>query len=170
VEGFGRERSRETALSRRRLRPGLQALERQLVAELIGIPGGPSLAYLRLLAERLRANQVICIAADGREGQRFQVVEALGRPFPVASGMPSLARSAGAALLPLFCFRNHRGRLQLVIEPPLDVAQPAEVVARRYAALFEGYLRRCPGQLRGWHFRPPLPLRGAALSPGAVGG
>jgi KDO2-lipid IV(A) lauroyltransferase len=175
VEGFGREPDRQTALYRRWLRPAMQALERRLLAEVIAIPEGPSLAYLRLLRERLRANRVICVAANGHGGQRFVVAEALGRPLAISTGMPSLARATGAALLPLFCFRDHGGRLRLVIGPPLDAArEPEEEIVRRYAALFDALVRRYPGQFRGWlslslallpRQAPPVG-RGAAMTGG----
>lgn len=141
------------------IRPLYRRAAESLYEEIVDIQDG-SLAYLRHLALRLRRNGVVCIMSLGRIGQKFAPVELLGERRYLATGALSLARTSGAALIPIFCFRDGDGTQRLVLEPPLTVA-PADgsethllEAATAYARMLEGYVLRHPGQWPYW-FPPP---------------
>jgi KDO2-lipid IV(A) lauroyltransferase len=142
-------------LGQRVIRPMQLRAAARLFAEVVIIQDG-SVAYLRRLAGRLRDNGIVCIPSLGVMGQRFVPVELLGERRYLATGVLSLARSTGAALIPLFCFRDRDGRWRLVLEAPIAVpaggkgdADLAGTMAA-YARLLEGYVRRHPEQWFSW--------------------
>jgi len=150
-------------VGRRLVRPVFDRVELRHVEEIVEIPDDASLAYTRLLLERLRRNALLCVAGDGRLGRRTVEVPFLGGSARFATGMVSLARLAGAPLLPLFCVALPSGALELTIEAPVssaaDGGRDAEgEVIRHYAAQLDARIRRSPGQYRSWH------RRGAAAS------
>jgi len=147
-----------------------ETCEKQFVAEIIYLPQSNSLVFTRTLLERLRQNAIICIPSDGRSGQKFIPREFLGCPSIFSTGMVSLARISGAAILPLFCLQGSEGRTRVVIEPPIHIASDAErerglensIV--EYVSLLEVYVRRYPEQYRSWHMlrRPASSQRQAS--------
>jgi lauroyl/myristoyl acyltransferase len=128
-------------------------LERRFVAEVIYLPASESLAFTRGMHQRLQRNEILCVSADGREGQRLVPLRFLGRTTPFAPGMVSLAKLSGAPLLPIFC----TGSDSLVIEAAIRVDPTAEreravqQALGQYAALLETYVRRRPELYRSWH-------------------
>lgn len=134
------------------------AREREFLASVITLPHSESLAFTRTLLATLERNQIVCITADVAHGQRLVAVPLFGRPKRFATGMVTLARTCGATLLPLFCFRGADGRLRVIIEPAIPVASTGdrdEAIAaplRHYAGLLESYIRRHPDQYRSWHY------------------
>jgi lauroyl/myristoyl acyltransferase len=81
----------------------------------------------------------------------------LGEPMSFATGMVSVARTGGAALLPLFCVREPDGRLRVIVEPAIPVShgrdrETVEQPLRSYADLLGTYIRRYPEQYRNWHY------------------
>lgn len=132
------------------------AREREFVASVIALPRSQSLAFTRVLLATLQRNEIVCITADVAHGQRLLTIPLLGEPKSFPTGMVSLARTCGAALLPLFCVRADDGRVQVIIEPAIPVPQDSreDIAAplRQYAALLESYIRRYPDQYRNWHF------------------
>jgi hypothetical protein len=169
LEGLpgGYDRRDQTRLFRAILRPFFQRSERSFADEIVLLSDtNTSLAYVKTLSARLRENRILCSSAEGARGWRFVVVDLFGRPRPFATGMLSLARTSGAAILPLFCFRDERGALRLVIEEPLAVPRDragAEELVRLHARRLESYIRRYPGEYRDWHQLGVPP-------PGALGG
>lgn len=131
--------------------------EKRFVKEIIHLPESNSLAFTRALLERLQRNAVVCIPADGGSGQKFIPVHFLGRAGAFPTGMVSLARISGAAILPLFCFRESTATIKVVIEAPLAIESNAdkerglENSIAGYVGLLEGYARRYPEQYRNWH-------------------
>jgi lauroyl/myristoyl acyltransferase len=71
--------------------------------------------------------------------------------------MVSLAKLAGATILPLFCFSNSDGQTTLILESPIPLdlddsrKQVNEKALMYYADLLESYIRRYPDQYRNWH-------------------
>jgi KDO2-lipid IV(A) lauroyltransferase len=137
--------------------PYFEAREREFTAGVIRLPRAERLGGLRQVLAALARNEVVSITADVAQGHRFVTVPVLGEPKPFATGMVSAARTAGAALLPLFCVREAEGRLRVIVEPAIPVAPERtptalEAPIGRYAALLEAYIRRYPEQFRDWHY------------------
>jgi lauroyl/myristoyl acyltransferase len=137
----------ETELRARIVRPWLDRLERQFVAEIIYLPRDDSLAFTRRLVQVLQADQALCVSGEGQIGQKRVVLSFLGRERAFATGMVSLAKLTGAPILPLFCWRDETGETRVVVEPPLDL----NTGIKAYAALLEAYVTRYPEQYRGWN-------------------
>ena len=86
-------------------------------------------------------------------GQRFETVEFLGTPTAVATGAVTLARATGAALIPLFCFRDG-GTPRLILEGSLDPAlDGGRAAAAAYVRRLDALVRAYPEQWRG-RFQP----------------
>jgi lauroyl/myristoyl acyltransferase len=138
--------------------PYFEARERAFVADVVTLSAATTIAALRRLLGLLGGNAFVCITADVALGERLVTVPLLGTPKRFATGMVTLARTSGAALLPLFCVRADDGRIRVIVEPP--VPTPAhgnrdavlDGAIRGYAALLESHLRRHPEQYRSWHF------------------
>jgi lauroyl/myristoyl acyltransferase len=133
------------------------AREREFTAGVIHLPQPEPLAAIRTLMAALRRNQILCITADVAQGHRLLTVPLLGEPKRFATGMVNVARTCGAALLPLFCVQEPDGHLRVIIEPAIPVApgRDDETLAqplRSYAALLGTYIRRYPEQYRNWHY------------------
>jgi lauroyl/myristoyl acyltransferase len=103
-----------------------ETCEKDFLAEIIYLPPTDSMAFTRVMLDRLKRNSIICLAGDGRYGQRLIEVPFLGVPKLFSTGMISLARNSGAAVLPLFCLGDGYTRFEAVIEPPIDVESSAE--------------------------------------------
>lgn len=132
--------------------------EKQWLAEIIFLPKSDSLAFTRTLLNRLQQNAILCIAADGQSGWKFMPIRFLGCTgvlFP--TGMVSLAKISGAAILPLFCLRDSAEGTKVIIEAPIhlesrvDKERNLENSIAKYARLLEDYVRRYPEQYRNWH-------------------
>jgi lauroyl/myristoyl acyltransferase len=112
-------------------------------------------APLDLLARRLGANGVVSITAQRGTGRAVEV-PFLDGGLRLAGGAPALAHKTGAALVPVFAFRNGTGVVEVVVEPPIRVegGMPREHAvdraARDYARILEPYVLRYPGQWLGW--------------------
>ena len=67
-------------------------------------------------------------------------------------GPVSLGLRSGAPLVPMYLIRNYHGRMQLVIEPPIEVTPTGDLVAdiaqntRRVISYLEALIRRYPDQ------------------------
>jgi lauroyl/myristoyl acyltransferase len=132
--------------------------EREFTEEVITLASSePSLAFTRRLLATLQRNGILCITADVPQGRRLVSLHVLGEAQPFATGMVTLSRSCGAPLLPLFCVRDHDGRIQVIIEPPSPIPNAGsreaivESPLRQYALRLEAYIRRYPEQYRSWH-------------------
>lgn len=133
------------------------AREREFTDDVILLPRPEPLATIRKLIAALRRNQILCITADVAQGHRLLTIPLLGEPKSFATGMVSVVRTCGAALLPLFCIRERDGRIRVIVEPAISVPSAGaretfEQPLRSYAALLETYIRRYPEQYRSWHF------------------
>jgi len=171
VEGLLYVGQEPTRLFRRVIQPAFTALELGFLEEILVLEPAHSLNHARMIANRLRANAIVCVAADGLHGSRFVELEFMGfqRRFP--TGIASLGRMSRAAILPIFCFRDGAGRGHLVIGQPRDIPparDAAGAAMRHYARLLESYVRRLPGQYRAWHLLTSAPR--VAAVPHLVGG
>lgn len=155
-----------TWLGQRGLRRLHRRLSRRAGLEIVEIAPG-SLAYLRGLVARLQRNALFVTSGLGTSGDKLVAVEALGTTLAIPTGMMSLARTTGAALLPLVAYEDDRGRDHVVIEPPLAPPAPGDAglvaAAHAYAAVLERWVRRHPEQWFWWYGLPtPDTVRGAA--------
>lgn len=157
MAAFHGDHSPDTWLRERIVKPWFERCARTFVDEVIRLPRSDSLAFTRLLQERLRKNKIICIAGDGGWGWKRVPVAFLGHTKGFSTGMLSLARITGASILPMFCVRNSDGTVSLTIEGPIrmdptvDRERDLETSVAEYAGLLESYVRRYPEQYRGWH-------------------
>jgi Kdo2-lipid IVA lauroyltransferase/acyltransferase len=143
-----------TWVQRRIIAPFFDRHEAAIVTGIVTIVPG-SLAFTRDLDRRLRANGVVCAAADGRLGRRFVPRPLLGVAEAFPTGVVSLARATGAPLLPTF---GISGRIRrVVIEPPVtlpatgdrDDADRTAIAA--YVERLERRMRRHPSRFVNWH-------------------
>ena len=138
-----------------RLQP--ESLFRRFVAyreslgfEILPMTGGES--PVRGIVRRLRAGGAVCLVGD-RDLSRVGVpVTFFGELSRMPAGPASIARSTGAALLPVDCFfagDDWRIRIHPPVDPELDVAAATQVVADRFAASIAAH----PAD---WHMLQPF--------------
>ena len=160
-----------TWLGQTLIRRMFRTIESKFVHEIIDIDEH-SLAYLRLLINRLNQNGIICISGVGRSGRNHVPDELAGVEVLLPTGPFSLARMSGAAIIPLFCFTDDDGVERLTLETPIrldgsDRSDEALVQGvRQYARLLEAYIGRYPDQWYLWHRASGVRRTGA--SSGAV--
>jgi len=146
-----------TALRGRVIVPIIQGWMARFVESIVWLRERESLAFTRPLLRVLKRNDVVCSTADGSWGQRLALVEHLGRRRVFATGMVSLAKVSGAALLPLFCVQDRDGIPTLTIGPPIAVEagegrqSALQNGVAQWVALFESHVKAHPGKYRAWH-------------------
>jgi lauroyl/myristoyl acyltransferase len=154
--GFGYERGFTSWTRQHLIRPFFENCERAFVKGIIYFTGVDSLAFTKVLAQRLSQNDIICISGDAGHGHKRIALPFLGRKRFFPTGMVSLAKFSGAPILPLFCVQENGNRTRLVIEPPLrieiegDREHNLEKTLKEYASLLESYVERYPEQYRNW--------------------
>ncbi len=108
--------------------------------------------YLREVLRWLEEGKVLMTAGDGTGGGlkigKFHESELLGRLLDMPLGPYRLASSGGSPVVPVIALRERCGFYRIRIAPPLDEGK-FELMQKQFAAWFEGYLSRSPGQ---WHF------------------
>ncbi|MBI3767472.1 MAG: hypothetical protein HY271_03135 [Deltaproteobacteria bacterium] len=138
------------------LSPLRTRIEDRYLRERIALPRDGSLAYARRVERRLRENGVVSIRA-GEIGHRALDLPFLEGRVRLATGAPSLALAASAALLPVFTTRTGPGRFDVVIEPALESIAAAsrhatvDDLTLRYTRLLERYVLRHPEIWSGWY-------------------
>jgi lauroyl/myristoyl acyltransferase len=138
------------------INPFIEACAKQFLAEIIYLPTSDSLAFARTLLDRLRQNAILCVAGDGKMGQKLIPLKFLGRSDVFSTGMVSLAKISGASILPMFCLLESDGKTRLIIERPiqLETGERERVVENtlaRYVDSLESYVYKYPDQYRNWH-------------------
>lgn len=123
-----------------RLRP--ESLHRRFVAyreslgfEILPLTGGES--PVRGILRRLRAGGVVCLVGDRDLSRAGIPVTFFGEATRMPAGPARIARSTGAALLPVDCvFAGDDWLLRVhpPVDPGLDVAAATQVLADRFAA------------------------------------
>lgn len=142
------------------IHPYFNKLERRRVADILYLPQDGSLSFTRILAERLAANAILCVAADGVRGHKHISLEFLGQTHNFATGMLSLAQLTSAPLLPIFCTPQEKGGYLLEILPPLPLS-PASSRAQQtdtltaYVRLLETRILAHPEWYRHWDLLAP---------------
>jgi len=130
-------------------------VEDRHIAERVMLPMEGQNTALHVLARRLRSNGIVSITAQ-RGIARTVEAPFLDGKLTLAPGAPALAHMTGAALLPVFAFRDEDGVVDVRVEAPLEVdtEAPRELAVadavRRYAPILESDVLRYPGQWLGW--------------------
>jgi len=119
--------------------------------------GGPP---YDVLADRVRANRVVCLMAERDLTRSGVEVRFFGQPTRMPAGSARLAIETGAALLPVHCWFETDG-WGSVIHPPLDAGSgDVGVVTQALADRFAADIAAHPAD---WHMLQPQWL--ADLSP-----
>lgn len=111
------------------------------VPELIG--GFYCQFNIRPIVQRLRQNVIIAQTGDGWHSAAFVDCEFFGRTLPFTTGVASVAKTTGAAIVPLFV-TGAAPKLTFRVEEPYTIDRDApDVVApvRRYVARLEHHLK-----------------------------
>ncbi len=74
----------------------------------------------------LRNNEILLLAADGREGSNWVEVNFLGRTAIYSEGPMRIALKTGAAVLPVFITRNGDGRHRVTVEEPIALQRSGD--------------------------------------------
>jgi lauroyl/myristoyl acyltransferase len=129
--------------------------EESLPARHIDVASG-----LRQVFRRLKANEIVAVAGDGRYGTEWAPHTFLGRPATFSPGPWLIAHRTGALLLPTFVLRPQRGfKYRVIIGTPLalpyggDAETFLQAGLDAYITLLETYFYRCP-----WQYAPFLYL------------
>lgn len=131
--------------------------ERAFIAGMIYLPKSDSLAFTRTFRERLKENAIVCAAGDAKVGKKFIPVQFLWLTDYFPTGLVSLAKLSGAAMLPLFCVQDAGDRTSIIIESPIyidhddDRERCLEKAVTQYVRLLESYIEKYPEQYRNWH-------------------
>ncbi len=131
------------------------AIEDRYIGERVSLTVKGAAAALDHLRERLGNNGVVTFTVH-RNAKRLASVPFMEGQMHLAPGAPVLARKASAPLLPVFAFRDKAGGLTVTVGAPLELSEAltteaaVEQAARQYAAALDPYVRRYPGQWRGW--------------------
>lgn len=130
---------------------------RSIVHDTIYLDQDRGLGFTRNLAQRLAQNAILCVAVDGRAGQKHLTLPFLGKRVRFATGIASLARLADAPLLPLYCTPAPNGGWLLEIGPPLpfspDLTRDALTASllTRVVGELDARIRRNPDWYWGWN-------------------
>jgi KDO2-lipid IV(A) lauroyltransferase len=135
--------------------------------EIIPLTGGPRPPF-EVLAERLRANRVVCLLADRDLSRNGVEVDFFGERARMPGGPALLAATTGAALLPVHLWFPPGGWAQTiappVVLPPGDLREQVAAGTQALADFFAREIARHPAD---WHMLQKLWL--ADLSPRPVG-
>ncbi|MDT5134660.1 MAG: phosphatidylinositol dimannoside acyltransferase [Mycobacterium sp.] len=139
--------------------------------EVLPLSKGARPAY-EVLAERLRANRLVCLMAERDLTRSGVQVQFFGEPTRMPAGSARLAIDTGAALLPSHCW-NQPDDWVVDIRQPLDTSSgDVGIVTQALADQFAHDIAAHPAD---WHMLQPQWLadlsaeRRARLAPGVVG-
>ena len=136
----------------RHLNPLWTDVEDRFIAERILIKGQTAAEAMAVLRERLAANRIVIITV-GWQAHKFAEVPFLEDRLQFPTAPIRLARTTGAALLPVFTLANADGSFDVSIGKPLhkcgDDVSDAQVAAA-YAKRLEPFVLDHPDQWKGW--------------------
>jgi lauroyl/myristoyl acyltransferase len=138
----------------RYLNPIWVGAEDRFIAERIVIRGKTAADALTVVRARLAANQPVIFAVVP-QAHKLVFVPFLRSRLPLPTGPMRLARTTGAALLPVFTVANDSGGFEVSIHEPLYPAAGEtddESIATAYAKQLEAFVLKYPDQWNGWHW------------------
>ncbi len=115
------------------------------------IPSLPRREAVKRILAVLRDNRIVVMLADNLKRGELETT-LFGQPVRTARGFVSLALRTRAAVVPVYLVRGHDGRLQLVIEPEMEMVRTGDLGADltantdRIMRLLEELVRRYPDQ------------------------
>jgi lauroyl/myristoyl acyltransferase len=124
-------------------------------------------SFLRPVFKALGNNEIVAIAFDGRDSQKWVIVDLFGQKVRFSSGPFELARRTGAAIIPTFVIREQTGNFKLVFEPEFrlsddsDMQRALEKDTGNFTTIFARYLVEYP-----CHFGMILRKLGASQNTG----
>ena len=127
------------------------AYRERLGFEMLPLSGGERPPF-EVLAERLRANRLVCLMADRDLTRAGVQVDFFGQPTRMPAGSARLALETGAALLPAHCWYKPDG-WRVDIHPPLDTS--SEDVGVITQALADRFARGIAAHPADWHMIQP---------------
>jgi Bacterial lipid A biosynthesis acyltransferase len=134
------------------LNPLWTTVEDRYIAERVLIFGEYAAEALATLRARLSANRVVIITV-GAEAHKFSQVPFFDTQLGLPTGPIRLARTTGAALLPVFSITKENGGYEVSIQEPLQSAgsqSDDESVAAAYVKRLEPFVLEYPDQWNGW--------------------
>jgi lauroyl/myristoyl acyltransferase len=134
------------------LNPLWTGVEDRFIAERVLIFGEYAAQALAVVRARLAANKIVIITV-GAEAHKFVEVPFFDTQLRLPAGPIRLARTTGAALLPVFSITNDSGGFEVSIQEPLQPAGAElddESVAAAYAKRLEPFVLEHPNQWNGW--------------------
>lgn len=105
---------------------------------------------LKEIYARLKRNEVLLLAIDGREGTKWVEADFLGKKAIFSTGPMRIALRSGAPVLPLFILRGEDCRHRVMIGEPIglvstgDTDKDVEVNTRLFLGILEDYVKRYP--------------------------
>lgn len=148
----------KTRFGIRILNPLRRRVEDWYLRERVVIDDMSGIRAVRRLDRLLRQGAICSITAGAWEGRQVVEVPLFGRRIPLATGALSLAYSAKVPLLPVFVIRDGDGCIDVDIGDAIRVPEVFDKrdalgpMAAEFARRLEEYIRRAPGQWRGWHY------------------
>jgi KDO2-lipid IV(A) lauroyltransferase len=127
------------------------AYRESLGFEMLPLSGGERPPF-EVLAERLRANRLICLMADRDLTRAGVQVDFFGEPTRMPAGSAKLALETGAALLPVHCWYTPDS-WRVDIHPPLDTS--SEDVGAITQALADWFALGIAEHPADWHMMQP---------------
>jgi KDO2-lipid IV(A) lauroyltransferase len=115
------------------------------------IPSLTKRLAVKTILEALRRNEIGHILGDNLKDGRIDALLFGHRVF-CSRGLVRLALRLGAPLIPMHLVRNYYGRMQLVIEPPIEITPTGHLATdiaqntRRVVCYLETLIRRYPDQ------------------------
>lgn len=145
-----------TKFGRRFLNKIQTTIENRYIAERVTIQDGEFQKAVRSLIARLRSNKVISITVH-RDAARPKAISFIEGQIFLADGAGWLAYKTGAALLPVFTYRDAKGMLNVEIQSPIDTRQAETEEAsvfrtqQDYAGRLATFVLEYPSEWRGWY-------------------
>jgi phosphatidylinositol dimannoside acyltransferase len=119
--------------------------------EILPLSGGER-PPIEMLAERLRANRIVCLMAERDLTRSGVQVDFFGEPTRMPAGPAKLAVETGAYLLPVHCWNETDGWV-FDVSPPLD-ASSGDVTAITQA-LADRFAEGIGAHPEDWHMLQP---------------
>lgn len=124
--GLGSGQRGMSRLMERIILPYFDKRTRRIVRDIVYLDRDAGLGFTRTLAKQLAQNSILCVSLEGRVGQKQITLPFLGKPYPFATGIVSLAKLAGAPLLALYCTSDNNRTYRLEIGPPIPAPREGD--------------------------------------------
>lgn len=117
---------------------------------------------LRTVLKELRANNTVAVLIDQWAGNEGIWQEFFGKETSTTTLPARLARKTGCVLLQAFCLRTPEGTYDIILKPPVDIAEITDTseasITRKLNQVLEEMIRLYPSQWswshRRWKAKP----------------